>query len=992
MLNRGSEWRRWEPHIHAPGTVLNDQFKGKDVWETYLKLLEEAQPAITAVGITDYYLTDIYEEVLKKKHSGRLSGIGLIFPNVELRLDVAARKGFVNIHLLISPEDPDHIAQTQRFLKQLTFHAYDETYSCTRDDFIGLGRKAGREDLDDRAALVVGATQFKVNFKQLRESFHASSWAKKNILVAVAGGSGDGTSGLQSAADTTSRQEIEKFAHIIFSSSPAQREFWLGNGAVSVDDLRSRYDGCKPCLHGSDSHSLDKVAIPDQNRYSWVKGGPDFDALRQACIDPGGRAYTGEEPPSSALPSQVIEHVTLHSAKWLTTPSIPLNPGLTAIIGSRGSGKTALADIIAAGCDSAFKQASDGNGSSATSFLNRANEHLKDESVEIKWANGECITRQLTGISPPGAIIYPRVRYLSQQFVEDLCSSKGSTDALLREIERVIFDAHSTESREGALNFSELSANTTDRFVHARHREQQGLTELSNRIATETEKEHQITALKAKLAASENLIKNYNLDLSRLIVKGNEIQVNQHSRISAARLEKKAGITALQKQVRIYRLMQDEVTSSREARFPELLRQMQEKYAESRLTQAAWNDFLLTYSGDVDQCLKSLVEVAEHSITLQTGQPLTVPSDSQTPLISDQADLTGVSLSLLEAELLRLEGIFSADKATREQYTSVNKRLQTENASLKVLQEKLQDANGAAERKRLLAAEREHSYGRLFEAIISEQQELAGLYAPVMARIDQAGGTLRKLSFHVRRRADCETWAEIAEESLLDRRKAGPFYGKGALVRLAVSALQNVWETGSADEIRTALSNFGREHYATFNQHALCSADDPEKFREWLRTFANWLFSTDHIKVSYEIRYDGVDITRLSPGTRGIVLLLLYLSLDEADDRPLIIDQPEENLDPKSVFDELVQLFVAAKLRRQVIIVTHNANLVINTDADQIIIASSGHGKPSSLPDITYISGGLDNPSIRQQVCEILEGGESAFTERARRLRVRLSR
>src|SRR5207245_6717013 len=114
------------------------------------------------------------------------------------------------------------------------------------------------------------------------------------------------------------------------------------------------------------------------------------------------------------------------------------------------------------------------------------------------------------------------------------------------------------------------------------------------------------------------------------------------------------------------------------------------------------------------------------------------------------------------------------------------------------------------------------------------------------------------------------------------------------------------------------------------------------EFGAWLERFAQWLFSTEHIRIRYEIAYDGVDIRKLSPGTRGVVLLLLYLSLDDADDRPLIIDQPEENLDPKSVFDELVSLFIAAKSKRQVIIVTHNANLVINTDADQIIVAEAG--------------------------------------------------
>lgn len=114
--------------------------------------------------------------------------------------------------------------------------------------------------------------------------------------------------------------------------------------------------------------------------------------------------------------------------------------------------------------------------------------------------------------------------------------------------------------------------------------------------------------------------------------------------------------------------------------------------------------------------------------------------------------------------------------------------------------------------------------------------------------------------------------------------------------------------------------------------------------------------------------------------------------MDDADDRPLIIDQPEENLDPKSVFDELVSLFVQAKSTRQVIMVTHNANLVINTDADQVIIAESQHDGSGGLPRITYTTGGLESAVIRKAVCDILEGGEAAFKERARRLRVRLER
>ena len=112
---------------------------------------------------------------------------------------------------------------------------------------------------------------------------------------------------------------------------------------------------------------------------------------------------------------------------------------------------------------------------------------------------------------------------------------------------------------------------------------------------------------------------------------------------------------------------------------------------------------------------------------------------------------------------------------------------------------------------------------------------------------------------------------------------------------------------------------------------------------------------------------------------------MLYLALDDNDDRPLLIDQPEENLDPKTVIDELVQYFRAARRRRQVILVTHNANLVVNTDADQVIIANAKRMSEGALPEISYKSGSLENREIRDLVCDLLEGGKAAFTERERR-------
>ncbi|MGL9623658.1 AAA family ATPase [Bradyrhizobium sp. U531] len=992
MLSRGSEWRRWEPHIHAPGTVMNNQFSGPTAWTDYLTALERATPAIEAIAVTDYYVTDTYEEVLRQKAAGRLPATKLIFPNVELRLDVAtARGGFVNLHLFVSPEDPKHVEELQRLLSRLQFNVMQDRFDCTRADLIRLGKKADPNITDDNAALAYGANQFKVNFQKLREVFSESGWAKKNILIAVAGGATDGTSGVREAADQTIRREIEGFAHVIFASSPAQREFWLGRRDLAPDEMRARYGGLKPCLHGSDAHKLDDVASPFGDRFSWIKGGLEFDALRQACIDPGGRAHVGAEPPASATPSQVISGIEIVDAPWMTTPVIPLNPGLVAIIGARGSGKTALADMIAAGCDSISDEAWNAEEWANPSFLIRARPLVGDGKVKVSWASGEPSNRALDGSDANGPFSYERVRYLSQQFVEELCSSSGLTDGLLREIERVIFEAHPDDARDGTLDFAELLDHRASRHRLAREREAEAVAQISERIGTELEKEKLIATYEGQVAQKKKLVDAYTADRAKLVSAGSEKRAQRHTELAGAANQIRAKLRQFAGQRQTFLAMQDEVKDLRRNQAPEALRQAQSRHTHSGMSAEQWASFLLDYKGPVDNDLAGYVKWVDGEIAKLKGTTPT-PSDPNMPYFRDDADLSTLSQAVLEAEMARLEKLVSADKETQRRYTSLSGSIATETAALQTLADKLKDAQGARDRARDLHTQREEAYGRAFDALVAEQTVLEDLYAPLMARLAAASGTLKKLSFSVTRVANVEQWASEAEDGLIDLRKAGAFRGKGTLLQKANEVLKDAWETGDSAAVIAAMAEFRRLYQKDLLDHSPVAHTDQAEFRAWSKRFAQWLFSTDHISIRYGIDYDGVDIRKLSPGTRGIVLLLLYLALDDSDNRPLVIDQPEENLDPKSVFDELVHLFIEAKAHRQVIMVTHNANLVINTDADQIIIADAGPHPHGTLPPISYRSGGLENAEIRKAVCDILEGGEGAFQERARRLRVRLER
>lgn len=985
VSSAGSQWHRWEPHVHAPGTVLNDQFTGADSWENYLEALERATPPIRAIGVTDYYSTETYEGVWKAKRQGRLPACDLIFPNIEMRLGIGTIKGkWVNIHLLVSPEDPDHIAELKRFLGRLAFNAHDDSFSCNREDLIRLGQRHDATLTDSDAALERGSEQFKLSLDLLKQVYTASAWAQQNILIAVAGSETDGTSGVRDSADATLRQEIEKLAHVIFASSQAQREFWLGRRNASENELRERYGGLKPCMHGSDAHELRTVGVPDGDRYSWIKGAVEFDTLRQACIDPANRAFVGPNPPVSATPSQVIDTIQISGAPWAQTPNLQLNSGLIAIIGARGSGKTALADLIAHGCDATSERLS------PASFLTRARELLEGASVSLLWRSGERSQRPLDGFDPIVSEEYPRARYLSQQFVEELCSAQGITDALMREMERVIFEAHSLADRDGTVDFDELLELRATRFREARIREETALVELSERIGVELEKEKLIDGLKKQISDKTKLIAGYTKDRDQLVTKGSEARLQRLAALTTAAEKVRGYLRYFSAQEQSLLGLQDEVKNLRNYQAPEVLRRSQEKHKAADLKSEEWAGFLLDYKGDVDGSMTRHLAITRSSAKDWKGTP-TVAIDPRVALIADGTKLDDMPLAVLEAEMARIEKLVSVDRETTNKFTALSKRITEENVALVRLNEKLVDCEGARGRVMSLVLEREAAYIRVFDAIIGEQTILFELYSPLMTRLEAAEGSLRKLSISVTRVADVKRWAEEGE-SLLDLRQRGPFKGRGTLHQLADATLRTAWQTGDSQAVVAAMAQFRTENQEALLERSPIPKTNQADYRAWSKRFAKWLYSTDHIAIQYGIDYDGVDIRKLSPGTRGIVLLLLYLALDDADDRPLIIDQPEENLDPKSVFDELVGLFLEARTKRQVIMVTHNANLVVNTDADQIIVAEAGPHLSGELPPITYTSGGLESSHIRTAVCDILEGGEQAFRERARRLRVRLER
>lgn len=618
----------------------------------------------------------------------------------------------------------------------------------------------------------------------------------------------------------------------------------------------------------------------------------------------------------------------------------------------------------------------------------------------MTWGQGEATVRELGGPPPDAAgaapldpAEAPRVQYLSQQFVERLCSAEdGITDELLAEIERVIYDSHPLEARAGTTDFQELLSVRASHGRTARGRLEHALRESGKQLNDERQKQAELEGLlahHAKLAVSIAADKTAR---DGLIVGSGQALAARLRQISDAIEGRGLQLDAAERQRRSLIALRDTIGDLRARQMPAKLAELKRTHADAHLTDAEWEPFALRFSGDVDATMNAKHASVEAAISTLTGRDSSgrgAPAVPATPLFPEDADLTTIPLSTLNAEADRLRGLIGLDEAKSQKLRALDTKVARDEIALSQLAERIADARAAPERITALFEQRKTDYATIFDAILDEETQLNDLYAPLRATLGAQEGVIAELSFSVRRVVDVDRWAERGEQ-LLDLRSRGPFRGRGALVAAAREQLLQAWRTGSSDDVADAMVRFREKHDAALLAHSPVSSSDRTAFWAWGAKVSGWLMSTDHVRIRYGIEYDGVDVQHLSPGTRGIVLLLLYLSIDKSDDRPLIIDQPEENLDPKSVFDELVDRFRLTRLRRQVIIVTHNANLIVNTDADQVIVATAGRHRPRQLPEITYVSGGLENPEIRRQVCEILEGGEEAFRERARRLRVDL--
>jgi hypothetical protein len=957
LWSLGSAWHRWDPHIHTPGTLLNDQFGGD--WDAYVLRIDRARPAPVALGITDYFCLRGYKELRQRQRNGVLANI-LLFPNVEVRLTIetATRQG-INLHLLTSPEDPENVERLEEKLAQLSFRFRGQPYPCTEQGLIRLGRKLmDRAELPEDAALREGANQFKIEFSDLRALRDEDEWVRKNVLFAIAAGN-DGLSGLaKDASFRALREELGRFAQIIFSGQTGDREFWLGHHPGFESDQQEP----KPCIHGCDAHELARLLEPELDRRCWIRSEPTFEGLRQTLVEPERRVSIGPDCPPGPSPSETIRAIRVRGADWFPQHDILLNEGLVTVIGARGSGKTALADLIAHAADALEVDPG------PASFVRKAASLLDGVEVTLEWAD-RLVSN--AGFPAQPTAREPRVRYLSQQFVERLCAPEGLAEPLIEELERIVFAAIPEEERFETASFSELRAGALVDVKSIQNEARARILSATQVVSKEIQLERSLPDLRKRLAEAERRrvavekeigsIPLKESDIERKALEGISAELAQLQQAIAQSRRKRQLLENLANETRIFESQGATRFVAWKSTYPGLLDEPEWEQLRPRLGNEA--------QAVLDRRRKTL----EEHIDQLSREGLKISTDLSS------STLTSRGLTALRAEYERLAKALGIDAANAKRHTELTKRLSECRSNEEKVRRELENAEKASERRLVAHEERLEAYQRLFEALDEEVRILQELYRPLSIKLE-GEESLRKLSFYVHRSVDLPGWARRGEH-LLDLRRRTAFQGRGSIAELTRIELLPVWLNGSSREARKALADF----IASYGRDALDNlAQDITPL-----DFGLWMFSTDHISVHYGVRYEGVDLNRLSPGTRGVVLLTLYLALDDQDLRPLIIDQPEENLDPQSVYNDLVKFFRAAARRRQIVMVTHNANLVVNTDSDQVIVASGTRESAEGLPRISYLAGGLEDSRIRQLICGLLEGGEEAFRRRGRRYGVR---
>lgn len=426
-FSRGSEWRKWDLHVHSPQSILNNHFPkladGSPDWEQYLQKLESSN--ISVLGVTDYFTIEGYKALKQFKDDGRLANIHRILPNIEFRLKniVSSKDGKserrLNLHIIFSDEVSitdieEHFLHDLPFFFQGDPQAQAETRKLKPSNLELLGKKlrAEHEPFRDMGNdLEIGAMQAVVDLDEIMEILTKDTRFTGKYLVALAAAEWDDINWNTQAHNV--RKGLLQQSDLVLASNPQTHSWCLGEPPYKdgVEHFIKEFKTLKPCIHGSDAHKVNEIGKPCalrsegthdcvansdlcEMRYCWIKADPTFEGLKQLLYEPKDRVVIQESNPSplisnSAITAAEVGEAEINDELSIDNVSLELNSGLVAVVGGKGAGKTALVDLIAH-CYSDRSNAADRN-----SFVRRISEYDSPVQIRLGFRDGDTFEKEL---------------------------------------------------------------------------------------------------------------------------------------------------------------------------------------------------------------------------------------------------------------------------------------------------------------------------------------------------------------------------------------------------------------------------------------------------------------------------------------------------------------------------------------------------------------------------------------------------------------------
>lgn len=910
----GSIWNKWDLHVHAPGTLKNDQYRNTDL-DNFCD--EIAKSDLAAVGITDYFSIDLafhVKELLTKRNSSIQ-----VFPNMELRDSRQPASTRLNFHILFS-----NLLERKEIIAALNRIPVD---SPNGKAFLG------NISDDQRKSAIADIKQVS---EILSESFEGS---KPYIILTASGNDGYRPKGKikdWSPMATTEANVIIRHSDAVFGNAK-DALYW--NKPSDFDRIP------RPVFCGSDAHDLTALTSSfSSERSTWIKGEVTFRGLQETLIEPTSRVAIQRFSPENKDGSRVISSIQLKTrnqqGRKSFSQTLELNPGLNAIIGSRSSGKSILAASIAYACSPSNSTnaqirvlQNSPNTPSARAIekgVGPANgwpwsDFLAENEIEIKWGDGKTSTPD----EPHGF-----VTYLPQGYLNSLAEDTSEIQKLLLQSLEVRtnnptqgFYAKFKDKKEAFRENTIQLITDIFKIIEDRNTVRESLTRLGELERLQERQE--------ELQAKYNQLAGTNLsDSDKPLLE----EFNQATRVLTdwSNLDF-AGIR------------QDYSEALNEMSRPKMPADIE--LALGDLLNSEWTVLVSQFGERAVHLLKSYeqAENLAHSM---------VSSIQETTKASLEKANNGVLPSSQSAEARRNLTLLNQAKDEIAEHGRLHER-----------SKELDDALGRNMQK---VVENRVSYFAEVSSALSDFEELATHVGDVVIGIDFGLDISEAPNTNIAlRNKECDVWGQFIE--YLDQSQLG--------------------------------SNQGFEEFPSLFDAILTGQIKLKQNREsdrieLAKEIASYVPGPQLFGIYDRDRFGGYKPSTMSAGKRAMAGLSLLLNREDVQG-PLIIDQPEDDLDSRSITREIVPFLRNTKSKRQVIMVSHNANLVVGSDSELIVIANQGskdYKNPGGLR-FYYGAGSLESTqrkqdssffgkkTVKSHICDLLDGGTTAFEKRARRYR-----